>query len=117
MTFTIIIAAIALQIFLTWKKLSPFLSLLIVAILAGFALGMTPVEVLASVNKGVGNTLSGLVLIICLGAGLGKILEAGGANGKIATTLINGLDNSMCNGLSWSQVFSSVYRCITMPGL
>jgi len=91
MTFTIIIiAAIALQIFLTWKKLSPFLSLLIVAILAGFALGMTPVEVLASVNKGVGNTLSGLVLIICLGAGLGKILEAGGATEKIATTLING---------------------------
>lgn len=90
MTFTIIISAIALQIFLTWKKISPFLSLLIVAILAGFCLGMTPAEVLASINKGVGNTLSGLVLIICLGAGLGKILEAGGATEKISATLIHG---------------------------
>lgn len=89
MTFLIIILAIALQVFLTVKKVSPFLSLLIVAILAGLCLGMQPDELLKSIEKGVGSTLGGLALIICLGAILGKILEASGAAEKISSTLIN----------------------------
>lgn len=90
MTFLIIIFAIALQIFLTYKKVSPFLSLLIVAIVAGFCLGMKPDAILASIKEGVGSTLGGLALIICLGAVLGKILEISGAAEQIASTLING---------------------------
>ncbi|HEY6505990.1 MAG TPA: gluconate:H+ symporter [Chitinophagaceae bacterium] len=90
MTFLIILLAIALQIFLTYKKISPFLSLLIVAILAGFCLGLTPEAILLSIKKGVGDTAGSVVLIICLGAILGKILEAGGATEKISSTLING---------------------------
>jgi Gnt-I system high-affinity gluconate transporter len=90
MTFLIIILAIAVQVFLTVKKVSPFLSLLIVAILAGFCLGMQPEDLLKSVEKGVGSTLGGLALIICLGAILGKILEISGAAEQIALTLIKG---------------------------
>jgi len=89
MTFIIIILAIAFQIFLTYKKVSPFLSLLIVAILSGLFLGMNPGDILTSIKNGVGSTLGGLALIICLGAVLGKILEAGGAAERISTTLIN----------------------------
>ncbi len=88
MTFAIIIFAIALQVFLTARKVSPFLSLLIVAIIAGLLLGMQPIDLLKSIEKGVGSTLGGLALIICLGAILGKILEASGAAEKISTTLI-----------------------------
>jgi len=88
MTFAIIFFAIALQIFLTIKKLSPFLSLLIVSIIAGLLLGLQPEELLKSIEKGVGSTLGGLALIICLGAILGKILEISGAAEKIAATLI-----------------------------
>jgi Gnt-I system high-affinity gluconate transporter len=89
MTFLIIILAIALQVFLTYKKISPFLSLLIVAIVAGLFLGMKPEAILASIKEGVGSTLGGLALIICLGAILGKILEITGAAEQIASTLIN----------------------------
>ncbi|MDN3655163.1 gluconate:H+ symporter [Ferruginibacter paludis] len=89
MQLLVIFSAICFQIFLTYKKVSPFLSLLIVAILSGLLLGMEPMQVIKSLEKGVGNTLGGLALIICLGAILGKILEAGGAVEKIATTLIN----------------------------
>jgi len=89
MQLLVIFFAICLQVFLTYKKLSPFLSLLIVAILSGLFLGMEPAEILVSIEKGVGKTLGGLVLIICLGAALGKILEAGGAIAKIASTLIH----------------------------
>ncbi|MFN8253535.1 MAG: gluconate:H+ symporter [Ferruginibacter sp.] len=90
MTILIIILAIGLQIFLSIKKISPFLSLLIVAILAGLCLGMKPEAVLKSIEGGVGSTLGGLALIICLGAVLGKILEESGAAEKIAVTLIKG---------------------------
>lgn len=90
MTIIIIIVAIALQVFLTVKKVSPFLSLLIVAILAGLFLGMKPDALLKSIEAGAGSTLGGLALIICLGAVLGKILEESGAAEKIASTLISG---------------------------
>ncbi|HET9430657.1 MAG TPA: gluconate:H+ symporter [Chitinophagaceae bacterium] len=89
MTFLIIILAIALQVVLTAKKVSPFLSLLVVAIFAGLSLGMEPTNLLASIEKGVGSTLGGLALIICLGAILGKILEISGAAEKISSTLVN----------------------------
>lgn len=88
MTILIIILAIALQVFLTVKKISPFLSLLIVAIITGLCLGMQPTDLLKSIEKGVGSTLGGLALIICLGAILGKILEVSGAAEKISATLI-----------------------------
>ncbi len=95
MELLVIFFAICLQVFLTYKKLSPFLSLLIVAILSGLFLGMEPMQILKSMEKGVGNTLGGLALVICLGAALGKILEAGGAISKMASTLIHafGQDN------------------------
>ncbi len=89
MVFPIIISAIALQVFLTARKISPFLSLLIVSILAGLCLGMQPFDLLRSIEKGVGSTMGGLALIICLGAVLGKILEMSGAAEKISSTLIH----------------------------
>jgi Gnt-I system high-affinity gluconate transporter len=88
MTFLIILFAIAIQVFLTAKKVSPFLSLLIVSIIAGLLLGLKPEDLLRSIEKGAGSTLGGLALIICLGAILGKILEQSGAAEKISTTLI-----------------------------
>ena len=103
MTFIIIALAIALQIYLSVKKVSPFISLLIVAILSGLFLGMNPTELIKSIETGVGNTLAGLALIICLGAVLGKILESSGAAKKIAVTLINafGLKN-----IQWSLLLT-----------
>ncbi|WP_372018034.1 GntT/GntP/DsdX family permease [Pseudoxanthomonas sp. 10H] len=86
--FLVIAAAIALQIFLTARKLSPFLSLLVVAIPMGLLLGMTPQELLKTIDAGVGSTLGGLALVIVLGAILGKVLEESGAAEKIAITLI-----------------------------
>lgn len=89
MELLVIFFAICLQIFLTYKKVSPFLSLLVVAILTGLFLGMDTIQILKSFEKGAGSTLGGLALIICLGAVLGKVLETGGAAEKISLTLIN----------------------------
>ncbi len=88
MTFLIILFAIAIQIILTIKKVSPFLSLLFVSVIAGLLLGLQPGDLVKSIEKGAGSTLGGIVLIICLGACLGKILEISGAAEKISSTLI-----------------------------
>lgn len=90
MQLFIIIAAIIVQVFLTVKKISPFISLLIVSIFSGLALGMKPADLIKSIETGVGSTMGGLALIICLGAILGKILEESGGAEKIAITLIKG---------------------------
>ncbi|MGA2407754.1 MAG: gluconate:H+ symporter [Bacteroidales bacterium] len=103
MTFIIIALAISLQIFLSVKKVSPFISLLIVAILSGFFLGMKPMEIIKSIENGVGSTLSGLALILCLGAVLGKILESSGAAKKISATLIKGFG---IKNIQWSLLLT-----------
>jgi Gnt-I system high-affinity gluconate transporter len=103
MTFIIIALAISLQIFLSVKKVSPFISLLIVAILSGFFLGMKPLEIIKSIETGVGSTLSDLALILCLGAVLGKILESSGAAKKISATLINGFG---IKNIQWSLLLT-----------
>jgi len=88
MQIFIILFAIILQVLLTVKKVSPFISLLIVSIVSGLLLGMSPNDLIKAIETGVGSTLAGLALIICLGAVLGKILEESGAAEKIAVTLI-----------------------------
>jgi Gnt-I system high-affinity gluconate transporter len=103
MTFLIIALAIAFQIFLSVKKVSPFISLLLVAILTGLSLGMQPSAIIKSFETGVGSTLSGLALILCLGAILGKILEASGAAKRISSTLINGFG---IKNIQWSLLLT-----------
>ncbi|MFW2477313.1 MAG: gluconate:H+ symporter [Sediminibacterium sp.] len=106
MELLVIFLAICLQLFLTYKKVSPFLSLLIVAILSGICLGMQPAEIIKSVEKGAANTLGGLALIICLGAILGKLLETGGAAEKISTTLINGFGEK---NIQWAIMLTGFF--------
>lgn len=89
MPLLIIAFGIFVQVYLTYKKISPFLSLLIVAILVGLLLGMEPMALLKSIESGVGSTLGGLALILCLGGVLGKFLEKSGAIGQISSSLIN----------------------------
>lgn len=106
MELLIILLAICLQLFLTYKKVSPFLSLLIVAIVSGILLGMEPMQIIKSIEKGAANTLGGLALIICLGAILGKILETGGAAEKIASTLINGFGEK---NIQWAIMLTGFF--------
>ena len=89
MTLFIVLAAILLLIILiTAGKFNPFLAFLIVSISAGLALGIPPQTITASVQKGIGDMLGSLVIIICLGAMLGKLVADSGAAQKISNVLI-----------------------------
>ena len=103
MQLLIILLAIVIQIILTVKKVHPFLSLLIVAVLAGLCLGMPPEILVKTVETGAGTTLGGIVFVFCLGAALGKVLEKNGAIQCIAQSLISSFGNK---GVQWAVMLT-----------
>jgi GntP family gluconate:H+ symporter len=76
-----LLVSVALIILLTTKlKVHPFVALLLVAIFYGVIVGMPLNQIIISVNKGFGNTLGGIGMIIILGVIIGAFLEnSGGA--------------------------------------
>lgn len=89
MTLLIILGCIiTLILLITWGKMNAFIAFLIVTILTGLALGIPLNSVSASVQKGLGDTLGSLVIIITLGAMLGKLVADSGAAEKMTSTLV-----------------------------
>jgi Gnt-I system high-affinity gluconate transporter len=70
-------------------KFNSFLSFVIVSISVAVAEGMTLDQAVLSIEKGIGNTMGFLVLILCLGSMLGKLVSESGAAQRITTKLIN----------------------------
>jgi len=90
MTLLIILFTILLLVLLiTWGKVNAFLAFLVVSIIAGLLLGIPLKDISKSVYKGIGDTLGSLVIIIVLGAMLGKLVADSGAAQKIATVMMN----------------------------
>ena len=88
MPLLIILLSVCILLALSLKKINPFISLITVSVFAGLALGMNGEALVKSVEKGVGDTLGSLALILCLGAMLGKMLEMSGAIQQVSKTLI-----------------------------
>ena len=89
MTIVIIILALILLVLLiTWGKFNPFLAFLVVSIMTGLLLGIPVTEITKSVKKGIGDMLGELVIIICVGAMLGKMVAESGAAKKISNVLM-----------------------------
>jgi Gnt-I system high-affinity gluconate transporter len=87
----ILLAVLALIGLISWGKVNAFLAFLLVTIPAGFALGLAPAQVLAAVQKGLGDTLGSVALVVILGAMLGKLVAESGAAQQIAAALIGAL--------------------------
>ncbi|MET4083758.1 Gnt-I system high-affinity gluconate transporter [Pedobacter sp. UYP30] len=85
MTITIVFLCIALLIVLiSVFKINAFLAFLIVSFVAGLSLGIPAVKLVGSVEKGIGDILGSLAIIITAGAMLGKLVAESGAAQKIA---------------------------------
>ena len=64
------------------------IALLIVAIVTGLGLGMPVAKVMTSVAGGIGSTLGSMVMVLALGAMMGKLIEDSGAAKKIVAILM-----------------------------
>jgi Gnt-I system high-affinity gluconate transporter len=90
MTFIIILfCIISLVVLITWARVNPFLAFLVVSTMAGLMLGIPYSTVMKSVTKGIGDTLGSLVIVIVLGAMLGKLVAESGAAKTIAMVFQN----------------------------
>ncbi len=93
MSFVIIIACLALLIVLiSWFKFDAFLSFVAISVLAAIGLGIPLGTIPDIVDKGIGNILGSLTLIIVLGAMLGKLVAESGAAQKIADVMVYAFD-------------------------
>jgi Gnt-I system high-affinity gluconate transporter len=77
-----------LVLLITWGKVNPFLAFLVTSMLAGWLLGVPLTGIAKSVQKGIGDTLGSLVIVIALGAMLGKLVAESGAAQKIADVMM-----------------------------
>lgn len=89
MSFVVIIASIiGLILLISYLKMDAFISFIIISLIAGIALGIPIAEVPATINRGVGNIMESLTLIIIFGAMLGKLVAESGAAGRIASVMV-----------------------------
>jgi Gnt-I system high-affinity gluconate transporter len=90
MTFLILLLAVlALIGLISWGKVHAFLAFLLVSLGVGFALGLPAPKLLAAISQGLGDTLGSVLIVIVLGAMLGKIVAESGAAQQIAAALIH----------------------------
>jgi len=74
------LAAIAVLVLLvTWRKVNAFLALFLASLVVGVGSGLTPLVTLKHFQDGLGATMTGIAMVIALGAMLGKLLAESGA--------------------------------------
>ena len=83
------VGIVVLLVLIIKMKLHPVLSMMISAILIGIGAGMPLSMISETVEKGVGETLQGIALLVGLGSMFGGILESSGGARVVAQTLIN----------------------------
>lgn len=84
-----VIAGIVILLVLILRfKIQAFISLLISSILVGLLAGLSPTEVIATVQEGMGSTLGFVATVVGLGAMFGAILEHSGGAESLAKSLI-----------------------------
>ncbi len=85
----IIIGIILLVTLVTVVKLDAFISFMVVCLTVGVISGLSLPDTLTAIQTGIGNTLGSLVMILGLGAMLGKLVAESGAAIKITNKLVD----------------------------
>jgi Gnt-I system high-affinity gluconate transporter len=101
----VLLSILILVLLIVWAKLNPFLSFLIASIVAGFVLGLPADEIARSVQKGMGSLLGDLVIVIVMGAMLGKLVAESGAAQRIAGVLMKIFGQKY---ITWAMAFTGL---------
>ncbi len=97
----LIAAVLMLVLLITVVKLHPFLSFLLVSIAVGIATKMEVGKIVGAIQKGIGDIMGSLLVILIVGAMLGKLVADSGAANKIADSLIQVFGNKR---IQWALV-------------
>ena len=89
MSILIVLLCIGILVLLiTQFKVNAFLAFLIISILAGLLLGIDAGQITGSIQKGIGDMLGSLVIVIVGGAMLGKLVAESGGAQRIASGMM-----------------------------
>jgi len=77
-----------LTLLIAWAKVQPLLAFVVASLAAALLLGMPLARIPSSIEKGIGDLLGSLIVIVCLGAVFGKLIADSGAAQRIASYLI-----------------------------
>ncbi|MDV6333060.1 gluconate:H+ symporter [Asticcacaulis sp. 201] len=84
----VVLAVLGLVVMIGWGKMQPLLAFVIASIGAALLLKMPLDAIPKSLEKGIGDMLGSLALLLALGAIFGKMIADSGAAQKIASVLI-----------------------------
>ncbi|WP_375584379.1 gluconate:H+ symporter [Cyclobacterium xiamenense] len=88
MTFFVVGVSILFLVgLIVWMKVEPFIAFLLTSIAAGLFLGIPLESISGSIQRGIGSLMGALVIVIVLGAMLGKVVADSGAAQRIALFL------------------------------
>ncbi|NHF58621.1 gluconate transporter [Flavobacteriaceae bacterium TP-CH-4] len=107
----VIIGIILLFVLIAQFKLNAFIAFIIVSLFVGVAEGMEVLKVVDSIQTGLGKTLGGLIMILGLGAMLGKLVADSGAAQRITTQLV---DKFGKKNIQWAVVLTGFIVGIPM---
>lgn len=112
MPIAIVIAGILILFLLIARfKLNAFIAFILVSLFVGVGNKMEILQVVDSIQNGLGKTLGGLILILGLGAMLGKLVADSGAAQKITTKLV---DKFGKKNIQWAVVLTGFIVGIPM---
>ena len=89
--FIVFLALVSLIVLIALFKVNPFLAFMVVSVVAGLCMGIPLGQVTGSVEKGMGDILGANVIIIVVGAMLGKLIAETGAAKQIASSIMNAI--------------------------
>ena len=98
------IGIVLLVVLIAGLRFNAFLAFIVVSLFIGLLNGMSAADTTASLQKGVGDILGSLVLILGFGAMLGKLIAESGAAQQIATGLMHAFGKKY---LLWALVLTA----------
>jgi gluconate transporter len=94
---------VLLVLLISWGKVQPFLAFLVSSSVAAILLGLPMDKVPGVLEKGIGNILGGLIIVVCIGAMFGKLVAESGAAQKIAQVLMRLFGEK---NITWALMFT-----------
>ncbi|MFW5754735.1 MAG: GntP family permease [Marinilabiliaceae bacterium] len=98
-----------LLVLILYFRLQAFISLLIASITVGILAGMAPEDIISTMQKGMGETLGFVAVIVGLGAMFGAILENSGGAEALASYLLGKFGEKRA---SWAMMLTGFFVAI-----
>lgn len=84
-----LLAIAVVVVLITWKKINPFLALILGSVVLVAVAGVDPQAGVASFSKGVGDTFGSVGILVALGAIVGRLLVDSGGAGKVVDSIVS----------------------------